>query len=166
MTIVVLNTDPAIRIPVQRMLDRAHRRDPDLTRTSTDLAILASIGPTGPLAPAPDDAALVVVTARPSPAQAAAALLLGARAYLPLDLPPDRRGLTPLFWSHINPYGRGSAWTWIPGWTSARLLDGDAGQPGCSRWWLVGDAGPRCGHGGQQSAGGGGVRPRRSRPAP
>jgi DNA-binding NarL/FixJ family response regulator len=48
MTIVVLNTDPVIRIPVQRMLDRA------------------------------------------SPTQAAAALLLGARAYLPLDLPPDR----------------------------------------------------------------------------
>jgi hypothetical protein len=59
MTIVVLNTDPAI---------------------------LASIGPTGPLAPAPDGAALVVVTDRPSPAQAAAALLLGARAYLPLGL--------------------------------------------------------------------------------
>jgi hypothetical protein len=29
----------------------------------------------------------------------------------------DRRGLSPLFWSHVNPYG-GSASTWIPGSTS------------------------------------------------
>jgi hypothetical protein len=58
MTIVVLNTDPVIRIPVQRMLDRAYRYDPDLARVSSDLAILGSIGPTGPLAPAPDGAAL------------------------------------------------------------------------------------------------------------
>ncbi|MDQ1247560.1 MAG: hypothetical protein QG597_1930 [Actinomycetota bacterium] len=72
------------------MLGRAHRHDPGLARTNTDLAILASIGPTGPLAPAPEDAVLVIVTDRPSPVQAAAALLLGARAYLPLDLPPDR----------------------------------------------------------------------------
>jgi len=23
----------------------------------------------------------------------------------------DRRALSPLFWTHVNPYGRGSSWT-------------------------------------------------------
>jgi Tn3 transposase DDE domain len=31
----------------------------------------------------------------------------------------DRRGLSPLFWSHVNPTG-GSASTWTPAWTSPR----------------------------------------------
>ncbi|WP_264159304.1 transposase [Actinomadura rudentiformis] len=29
--------------------------------------------------------------------------------------PADRRGLTPLFWTHVRPYGK-SAWTWGHAW--------------------------------------------------
>jgi DNA-binding NarL/FixJ family response regulator len=90
MAIVVLNTDPAIRAAANRMLDQARRHTPHLGQTGTNIAVLAAVGPTGPLSPLPVGSVLVVVTDHPSLAQAAAALLLSARAYLPLDLPPAR----------------------------------------------------------------------------
>jgi DNA-binding NarL/FixJ family response regulator len=90
MGIVVLNTNPVIRVAADQMLERARRHDPRLGQGGVDIAIVAAIGQAGPLLSRPVGAALVVVTDRPALPQAGAALLLGASAYLPIDQPPAR----------------------------------------------------------------------------
>lgn len=104
MTIVVLNANPVIRAVADQMLERARRHNSQLGRNGVDIAIMAAIGPAGPLLPQPVGAALVVVTDRPALPQAGAALLLGARAYLPIDQPSARtaRALQRVSQGHLH----------------------------------------------------------------
>ena len=51
--IIILNIDPVIRAPAERMLQLAQRHHPGLGGGGIDIAVLVVLGPTGPLCPKP-----------------------------------------------------------------------------------------------------------------
>jgi DNA-binding NarL/FixJ family response regulator len=90
MAITVLGGDPAMRTQAQLALLRARRAMPRLGRTGIDLVIVTADATGYDPGALSATTGLVVMTARPSVVQAAAAVILGARAYLPYDLDPGR----------------------------------------------------------------------------
>lgn len=90
MAITVLGGDPAMHTQAELAVLRARRAMPRLGRTGMDLAIVTADAAGYDPGALPPTTGLVVMTARPSVVQAAAALILGARAYLPYDLDPGR----------------------------------------------------------------------------
>lgn len=88
MAISVLGGQPAARTLAELALARARRAVPTLGRSGQDIAIITVDGrgyDPSSLAPSTH---LVVMTAHPSVVQAAAAMIVGALAYLPCDLDP------------------------------------------------------------------------------
>jgi DNA-binding NarL/FixJ family response regulator len=90
MAITVLGGDPALHTQAELALIRARRAMPRLGHTGMDLVIVTADATGYDPGALPPTAGLVVMTARPSVVQAAAAVILGARAYLPYDLDPDQ----------------------------------------------------------------------------
>lgn len=90
MAITVLGGDPALRTQAELALLRARRAMPRLGHSGRDLVIVTADATGYDPGALPSTTSLVVMTARPSVVQAAAAVILGARAYLPYDLDPGR----------------------------------------------------------------------------
>ena len=90
MAITVLGGEPVTRAMAAAAIARARRTMPKLGREGRDLIVVTAdsrgYDPTSCL----PGSGLIVMTDRPSVVQAAAALLMGADAYLPVDLDPSR----------------------------------------------------------------------------
>jgi DNA-binding NarL/FixJ family response regulator len=88
--ITVLGGEPTTRAMAAAAVARARRMMPKLGREGRDITVVtADCSGYNPQSGLPGSG-LIVMTARPSVVQAAAALLIGADAYLPVDLSPSR----------------------------------------------------------------------------
>jgi hypothetical protein len=88
--ITVLGGEPATRAMAVAAIARARRTMPKLGRTGRDIIVVTADSRGYDPAPRRLGSGLIVMTDRPSVVQAAAALLMGADAYLPVDLHPSR----------------------------------------------------------------------------
>jgi hypothetical protein len=88
--ITVLGGEPATRAMAAAAMARARRTMPKLGRAGRDIIVVTADSRGYDPASCPPGSGLVVMTERPSVVQAAAALLMGADAYLPVDLSPSR----------------------------------------------------------------------------
>ena len=90
MAITVLGGEPATRAMAAVALARARRTMPRLGRGGRDIVVVTADSRGYDPASCLPGSGLIVMTDRPSVVQAAAALLMGADAYLPVDLDPSR----------------------------------------------------------------------------
>lgn len=90
MAITVLGGEPATRAMAAAAIARARRTMPKLGRAGRDIIVVTADSRGYDPASRHPGSGLVVMTDRPSVVQAAAALLMGADAYLPVDLNPSR----------------------------------------------------------------------------
>jgi DNA-binding NarL/FixJ family response regulator len=88
--ITVLGGEPAARAMAAVALARARRTMPRLGREGRDIVVVTADSRGYDPASCLPGSGLIVMTDRPSVVQAAAALLMGADAYLPVDLDPSR----------------------------------------------------------------------------
>jgi DNA-binding NarL/FixJ family response regulator len=88
--ITVLGGEPAARVMAAAVIARARRTMPKLGRAGRDLIVVTADSRGYDPASCRPGSGLIVMTDRPSVVQAAAALLMGADAYLPVDLHPSR----------------------------------------------------------------------------
>jgi DNA-binding NarL/FixJ family response regulator len=88
--ITVLGGEPATRAMAAAAIARARRTMPKLKREGRDVIVVTADSRGYDPASCPPGSGLIVMTDRPSVVQAAAALLMGADAYLPVDLDPSR----------------------------------------------------------------------------
>lgn len=90
MAITVLGGEPATRAMAAAAIARSRRMMPKLAGGGRDIVVVtADSRGYDPVSDLPGSG-LVVMTDRPSVVQAAVALLMGADAYLPVDLNPSR----------------------------------------------------------------------------
>lgn len=90
MAITVLGGEPATRAMAVVAIARAKRMMPKLGRGGRDIIVVTADSQGYDPASCLPGSGLIVMTDRPSVVQAAAALLMGADAYLPVDLNPAR----------------------------------------------------------------------------
>ena len=90
MAITVLGGEPATQAMAAAAIARARRTMPKLGRAGRDIIVVTADSRGYDPASRRPGSGLVVMTDRPSVVQAAAALLMGADAYLPVDLKPSR----------------------------------------------------------------------------
>ena len=90
MAITVLGGEPATRAMAAVALARARRTMPRLGREGRNIVVVTADSRGYDPASCLPGSGLIVMTDRPSVVQAAAALLMGADAYLPVDLDPSR----------------------------------------------------------------------------
>lgn len=90
MAITVLGGEPAARVMAAAAIARARRTMPKLERAGRDINVVTADSRGYDPASCLPGSGLIVMTDRPSVVQAAAALLMGADAYLPVDLHPSR----------------------------------------------------------------------------
>ncbi len=90
MAITVLGGEPATRAMAVVAIARARRTMPKLGRGDRDIIVVTADSRGYDPASSLPGTGLIVMTDRPSVVQAAAALLMGADAYLPIDLNPSR----------------------------------------------------------------------------
>lgn len=90
MAITVLGGEPAARAMAAAVIARARRTMPKLGRAGRDIIVVTADSRGYDPASCLPGSGLIVMTDRPSVVQAAAALLMGADAYLPVDLHPSR----------------------------------------------------------------------------
>lgn len=90
MAITVLGGEPATRMMAAAAIARARRTMPTLGRAGRDIIVVTADSLGYDPASCRPGSGLIVMTDRPSVVQAAAALLMGADAYLPVDLSPSR----------------------------------------------------------------------------
>jgi DNA-binding NarL/FixJ family response regulator len=88
--ITVAGGEPATRATAAAAVARARREMPKLGREGRDLVVVTADARGYDPASTLPGSGLVVMTDRPSVVQAAAALLMGADAYLPVGLSPSR----------------------------------------------------------------------------
>jgi DNA-binding NarL/FixJ family response regulator len=88
--ITVLGGEPAARAMAAAVIARARRTMPKLGRAGRDIIVVTADSRGYDPASCLPGSGLIVMTDRPSVVQAAAALLMGADAYLPVDLHPSR----------------------------------------------------------------------------
>jgi DNA-binding NarL/FixJ family response regulator len=88
--ITVLGGEPATRVMAAAAIARARQTMPKLGREGRDIIVVTADSQGYDPASCRPGSGLVVMTDRPSVVQAAAALLMGADAYLPVDLHPSR----------------------------------------------------------------------------
>ena len=89
MAITVAGGEPATRATAAAAVARARREMPKLGREGRDLVVVTADARGYDPASTLPGSGLVVMTDRPSVVQAAAALLMGADAYLPVGLSPS-----------------------------------------------------------------------------
>ncbi len=90
MAITVLGGEPATRAMAAAAIARARRTMPKLGRAGRDIIVVTADSRGYDPASCLPGSGFIVMTDRPSVVQAAAALLMGADAYLPVDLHPSR----------------------------------------------------------------------------
>lgn len=90
MTITVVGGDPAMHTQAELAVLRARRAMPQLGLTGQNLVIVTADATGYDPAALSADTGLVVLASRPSVVQAAAAVIIGAKAYLPVNLDPRR----------------------------------------------------------------------------
>jgi DNA-binding NarL/FixJ family response regulator len=88
--ITVLGGEPATRAMAAVAVERARRTMPRLARGGRDIVVVTADSRGYDPASSIRGSGLVVITEAPSVVQAAAALLMGADAYLPVGLNPTR----------------------------------------------------------------------------
>jgi DNA-binding NarL/FixJ family response regulator len=88
--ITVVGGEPATRAMAAAAIERARRTMPKLGRAGRDIIVVTADLRGCDLASSLPGMGLIVMTDRPSVVQAAAALLMGADAYLPVDLSASR----------------------------------------------------------------------------
>src|SRR5262249_38283493 len=88
--ITVLGGEPASRALAAAAVARAGRAMPKLGRGGRDVIVVTADSRGYDPPSSLPGSGLIVMTGRPSVVQAAAALLMGADAYLPVDLQPSR----------------------------------------------------------------------------
>jgi DNA-binding NarL/FixJ family response regulator len=88
--ITVLGGEPVARAMAAAAIARARRTMPKLGRAGRDIIVVTADSRGYDPASCRPGSGLIVMTDRPSVVQAAAALLMGADAYLPVDLHPSR----------------------------------------------------------------------------
>ena len=96
MAITVLGGEPATRAMAAVALARARRTMPKLGREGRDIVVVTADSRGYDPASCLPGSGLIVMTDRPSVVQAAAALLMGADAYLPVDSQPITSRRKPL----------------------------------------------------------------------
>ena len=90
MAITVLGGERATRALAAAAIARAHRTMPKLGRGGRDVIVVTADSQGYDPASGLPGSGLIVMTGRPSVVQAAAALFMGADAYLSVDLQPSR----------------------------------------------------------------------------
>ncbi len=90
MAITVLGGEPATRAMAAVAVARARQTMPELGREGRDIIVVTADSRGYDPASSLPGSGLIVMTDRPSVVEAAAALLMGADAYLPVDLKPSR----------------------------------------------------------------------------
>lgn len=90
MAITVVGGEPGTRAVAAVTITRARQTMPRLGREGRDIIVVTADSRGYDPASCLPGSGLIVMTDRPSVVQAAAALLMGADAYLPVDLKPSR----------------------------------------------------------------------------